>query len=689
MSLRRAAIELARRGWAVFPLEPRGKRPLPGTSGHKDATTRVSVVKRWWREIPDANIGVACSSESGPLVIDVDGPEGLDSLKLLKLPSTLEATSGREGRKHLYFSGSSERLRRAIKVLPGIDLLGDGGYVVAPPSIHPKTQKPYRWLNDRSPVELNGASLKRLRRSSPTSAPPLPNIIYEGERDGLLTSLAGSMRRRGASERAILAALREENSRRCQPPLDDASLRRIAKSIGSKEPASSIENLTDLGNARRFVRRYADAVRYVAPWRQPWLIWDDHRWAPDETGEIARFGKTVIRELYKEALNEPDADKGEKIAKHAHGCETAGRLNSMLELASTEPEIASVADVFDADPWALNVENGVVDLRTGERRAHRREELMTKLAPVAHKASAKAPLWRAFLRDITDGDGDLERYLQRAVGYSLTGVTTEHCLFFCFGSGRNGKSTFLETIREMLGDYSQQADFSTFLQRRGEGPRNDIARMRGMRFITAVEASGARSFDEEILKQLTGGDRITARRLYEESFEFVPTHKLFLAANHKPRIDQQTEAMWDRIRLIPFTTYVPPERRDKDLKIKLAAELPGILNWAIEGCLEWQQHGLVEPEAVIKATRSYREEEDLVGEFIEAACVLSPAGWTRTSDLFQAFTNWWRETRGLVARPPSPQWFGRSVAERSELKSTKKHGVRGWRGISVKLKLGR
>src|SRR5690606_17151120 len=177
------------------------------------------------------------------------------------------------------------------------------------------------------------------------------------------------------------------------------------------------------------------------------------------------------------------------------------------------------------------------------------------------------------LRDITENDEELIRYLQKAVGYSLTGDVREQCLFFCWGSGQNGKSTFLEVIRELMGDYGQQAEFSTFLARKGEGPRNDLARMRGVRFVSAVEAPGDKQFDEAVLKQLTGGDTITARRLYEEYFEFVPTHKLFLAANHKPHVSEQTEAFWRRIRLIPFAVYIPPEKRDRLLKWKLKREL--------------------------------------------------------------------------------------------------------------------
>lgn len=689
-----AALRYAREeGWSVFPLKPGGKVPLPGTSGHRDATTDLKIIKRWWKEVPDANVGIACSWEMGPLIIDIDGLEGINSLARLDLPLTLEATSGREHRKHLYFSHASERLRRTIKVLPGVDILADGGYVIGVPSYREDTGMAYRWLNDVEPIELTSdlitllfASKKQSQNGSSNYAQPLPEIIQEGERDTLLTSLAGSMRRRGASQEAILAALREENERRCRPPMPDAQVKKIARSISSKNPAVMSENLTDLGNARRLVRLHGQDIKYVQPFKNPWLVWDDQRWSKDDAGEVPRFAKHVVREMYKEANSQAETDEAQSLLKHAHKSESVGRIKGMIELAATEPEISTVKDIFDTDPWLLNIENGTVDLRTGELRTHRREDLLTRMAPVEYRKGAKHPLWTKFLRTITDGDQGLMDYLQAAVGYSLTGDVREQCLFFCWGSGQNGKSTFLETIRELLGDYSQQAEFSTFLQRRSEGPRNDIARMQGMRFITAVEASGSRHFDEEVLKQLTGGDRVTARRLYEESFEFESTHKLFLAANHKPHINQQTEAIWRRIRLIPFTVYIKPKDRDDELREKLAGELSGILNWALEGCLRWQQDGLHEPERVREATASYREEEDLVGEFFDSECVLDPRAWTKASDLFQGFTNWWRETRGLHAKPPTPQWFGRAVSERKEIKQVKRKGQRGWKGVSTKIR---
>jgi len=682
-----AAIEYARMGWRVFPLS--GKHPLPGTHGHLDATTNKNRIRRWWARYPDANIGIACDSQNGPIVVDVDGPTGMAFIESLSLPVTAEATSRRRDRKHLYFHPNGTAYRRMIKPIPGIalDILGDGGYVVAPPSIHPDTGKTYRWLNDNDTVEFPQALKEVLQKNTKKKqrAAPLPKVLTEGQRDDLLTSLAGSMRRRGASHDAILAALREENDQRCNPPLPDRDLKKIAKSIAKKSPSEKNENHTDLGNARRFIELYGQDVRSVRAWRRPWLVWTGINWEIDSTGEVERLAKHTVRSMYEEAARIGDPDYREALMKHANKSEASTRIDAMLKLASSEPEISVVADLFDHNQWLFNCENGTINLKDGTFRAAAREDLITRVAPVRYRPTAKCPAWRKFLRDITNNSPELMHYLQRAVGYSMTGDVREQCLFFCFGSGQNGKSTFLEVIRELIGPYGQQADFSTFLSRRsGDSPRNDLARMRGIRFVSAVEVASNREFDESVLKQLTGGDTITARRLYEEFFEFPPTHKLWLAANHKPVIADQSEGFWRRIRLIPFTVYIPPKKRDRDLRRKLSEEMPGILNWALDGCRMWLKEGLGEPFVVKQATAEYREEEDLMGEFLGQACVLHRTRWTTTNDLYQGFTSWWRETRGTVNRPPSMRWFTRALGERPELESSKKRRLRGWKGISLR-----
>lgn len=692
-----AALEYAKRGWRVFPLN--GKVPYQGTHGHRDATTNAKQIRRWWQEWPNANVGIACDSQSGPIVVDIDGPTGAEFIASLDLPTTREASSGKATKRHLYFDPMEDgsKIKRTIKLQPekdgaklAVDVLGDGGYVVAPPSIHPETGRRYKWIARTTPAPLPEeiAEAVRITREARHGngkgpAPPLPSKFGSGERDDLLTSLAGTMRRRGASEDAILAALREENQTRCDPPLEDKQLRKIARSIATKKPQPKVENKTDLGNARRFVTQHAAQVRNIAG--KYWLAWDGFRWARDDTGEVDRLAKATVRSIYGEAAALANDDERDALTKWAAKSEDARRISAMLKLASTEPELCVTADQLDADPWVLNCTNGTIDLRTGKLRAHSRADLLTKLVPVAYDVKAKAPRWESFLLEVMKGNAAVAAYLQRAVGYALTGDTREQCLFFCYGKGANGKSTFFEVLRLLLGDYGRQTDFTSFMSRSSsDGPRNDLARMKGARLVTASEAPSDKGFDETTLKRLTGDDTIVARRLYEDFIEFKPEHKIFLAANHKPIVKEQTPAFWRRMRLIPFTRVFAPEERDKKLDKTLRGELPGVLAWAVRGCLAWQHEGLGMPKAVARATHDYQEENDLLGEFIAQRCSLAPTEWCSTVDLFRAFTEWWIETRGQRSASISMGWFGRMLGERVELKPTKKNQIRGWRGIGLR-----
>ncbi len=680
----------AKKGWAVFPLN--GKTPYRDTRGYKDATTDPREIRKLWKQHPDADVGIACDSQHGPIIVDLDGPTGHEFLQELDIPLTREASSGRKMKRHLYFGPAMDSAEVTRRIRPfgkavQLDILGDGGYVVAPPSVHPDTGRKYRWIHKRSLAPFPESLLKALRKAGKTkqqNADPLPKIIDEGQRDNLLASLAGSMRRRNASPDAIYAALVAENEARVRPMLPDKDLRRIAKSIGAKEPGTIEEHLTDLGNARRFIVQHDTMVRAIVRERRPWYIWDDQRWSPDMTGEVERMAKTTVRRLYTEAFKIPDEEQRDAMLKHAAKSESAPRIRAMMELAATEPELSTVPEQLDANPWLFNVQNGTLNLKTGVLQPHRRENLITKLSPIEYNESARAPRWEQFLKEVMNGDKELVQFLKLAVGYALTGDTREQCLFFCYGQGSNGKSTLLETLRRLFGEYSRQSDFNTFLASRGDGPRNDIARMHGARLITASEADSEKGFDSRIIKLLTGDDTIVARRLYEEHKEFKPQHKLFLAANHKPIVKEQTEGFWRRIRLIPFTVAFTKEQRDKRLASRLLEELPGILNWALEGCADWRKHGLIEPAVVRKATKSYREENDVLGEFLSQSCDLNPKAWTSTPTLYRHFSEWWNETCGVRSQPISMGWFGRLLGERPDLRQAKRNHIRGWYGIAMR-----
>lgn len=695
-----AALDYAERGWKVFPLD--GKTPFLANGFHI-ATTNAKKIMRWWDRYPDSNVGIACASEGGPIVLDIDDSLASDWLyETFDIPITLEASSGRKHKRHLYFAAprSGKEVRRHLKPFRdsafsnradgkiSLDILGDGGYVVAPPSIHPETARRYQWVTEAKLAPFPKALIKRLEDDGKTdrkrNAPRLPDVIDEGDRDNQLTSLAGTMRRRGASEDAILEALRVENATRVNPPLPDRDLRRIARSIGNKEPAILDEHLTDMGNARRFISQHQHHVRAIMVKRRPWYVWDAQRWVEDQTGEVERMAKATVKTIYSEAAHMGDEDIRDSLLKWATISESAGKLDAMLKTAATEPELSTTVDMLDKNPWLLNVENGTIDLRTGRLRPHRQSDLITKLAPVRYDPKASAPRWFQFLNEIMCGDHELIEFLQMAVGYSLTGDIREHCLFFLYGQGSNGKSTFIEVLRALWGDYGQQSDFTSFLTRRGEGPRNDIARMRGARFVTASETSGDSPFDVATVNKLTGGDTVSARKLYQEAEDFKPEHKLWLAANHKPIVREQTEGFWRRIRLIPFLATFSEDTRDKRLTKKLLEELPGILNWAIDGCILWRKQGLIEPKAVTKATQSYREENDVLGDFIDAHCKLDPDAWSSTVSLYREFTGWWTETRGPRSTPLSAIAFGRMLGERQQITPAKRKRSRGWKGIAIR-----
>jgi putative DNA primase/helicase len=447
-------------------------------------------------------------------------------------------------------------------------------------------------------------------------------------------------------------------------------------------PAAAVAMLqhrTDLGNAKRFVLQHGANVRYI-PTRGGWFIWDGRRWRQDDTAALERLAKQTAESIWQEVQLAPDSDGRKAIATWANKSEGAGRLEAMLRLAQSEAEVVVRPEQLDADTFAFNVLNGTINLRTGTLQPHRRDDLLTELAPVEYDPAATCPTWLAFLDRVLAGDAQLIAFVQRALGYAMTGDTSEQVLFLLHGTGANGKSTLIEAVRGLLGDYAQQADFTTFLSMRDDGrPRNDIARLVGARFVAAIEVEGGKRLNESLVKQLTGQDTITARYLYREFFEFIPRFKIFLAANHKPTVREMNHALWRRVRLVPFTVTIPPEERDRDLPVKLRAELPGILAWTVRGCLDWQRHGLGEPEAVQSATRAYRDEMDVLGAFIADACVVHADAHVGADALYQQWREWCERSG---ERPGKQAAFRQRLIERAFNQRKHESGLR-WHGIGL------
>ncbi|MGA4215010.1 phage/plasmid primase, P4 family, partial [Ralstonia nicotianae] len=426
---------------------------------------------------------------------------------------------------------------------------------------------------------------------------------------------------------------------------------------------------TEDGLATAFTRRYGDDWRYCSLWGK-WLVWTGVRWNPDQLLYVTHLSRGICRAASCKA------ETPRQKAKLA----SSSTIASVEKIARSDPKHAATADEWDADVWALNTPGGVVDLRTGNLRAHRREDRMTKVTTATPKGDC--PTWRQFLSEVTGGDVELQAYLQRMAGYALTGSTQEHALFFLYGTGANGKSVFVNTLATILGDYAANAAMDTFMETRADRHPTDMAGLRGARFVAAIETEQGRRWAESKVKNLTGGDKISARFMRQDFFEFFPQFKLFVAGNHKPAIRNIDEAMKRRLHLIPFTVTVPPERRDKNLQQKLLAERDGILAWAVQGCLDWQRLGRLDPpQQVLDATEEYFEAEDALGRWLDERCVREANAKSLTAELFNDWKQW-AEAAGEFTG--SQKRFADLLLTRGVEKWRNTAGLRGFRGIGLK-----
>lgn len=421
--------------------------------------------------------------------------------------------------------------------------------------------------------------------------------------------------------------------------------------------------------ALAFTRRYHRDWRYVAAWGR-WLVWDGQRWRNEDTLAATDLIRSVCRQT---AVRAEDRKVAAKLA-------SSGTVGGVERLARADRRHAATTDEWDADPWLLNTPGGVVDLKTGRTRSNDRADRMTKITTATPRG--ECPQWRSFLSDVTGGDQNLQDYLQRMVGYALTGSTREHALFFLYGTGANGKSVFVNTLADILGDYATNAPMDTFMETRTDRHPTDMAGLRGARFVAAIETEQGKRWAESKLKNLTGGDKIAARFMRQDFFEFFPQFKLFVAGNHKPAIRNIDEAMKRRLHLIPFTITVPPEKRDKHLQQKLLAERDGILAWALEGCLAWQRLGRLDPpQLVLDATDEYFEAEDALGRWMDERCLRVGTAKSLTAELF---TDWkqWAEAAGEFVG--SQKRFADLLLTRGLEKWRNGMGLRGFQGIGLK-----
>ena len=419
--------------------------------------------------------------------------------------------------------------------------------------------------------------------------------------------------------------------------------------------------------ALEFATWHSHLSRYVAAWGK-WLRYDGKRWNFDQTRETFSLARNLCREISAEFGKDRER---KSIA-------SAKTRAAVVGLAGEDRSIAATVDQWDADLWSLNTPSGVVDLKTGIIRPQRPEDYMTKITAVAPDANCPTPLWVKFLAVVTADDKDLKAFLQRMSGYSLTGITTEHALFFLYGEGRNGKGVFMNTLSGIVSSYHRVAPMEMFTASKYERHLTEVARLMGARMVTASETEKGKFWNESRIKQFTGGDPLAANFMRQDHFEFMPQFKLIFSGNHKPRLKSVDAAIQSRMNLIPFLVTIPETDRDPNLLKKLEVEWPGILAWMIAGCVSWQKIGLAAPEIVRKATEEYLKAEDAIMVWFESTCVLDPSAFTATADLYASWKEYATVNNEYLE---SERGFSQSLEKIPGLRKDRKDGKRGFIGV--------
>jgi putative DNA primase/helicase len=441
---------------------------------------------------------------------------------------------------------------------------------------------------------------------------------------------------------------------------------------------------TDIGNGHRLCRHHGDKVRWVPEWGH--LVWSGSRWKKDDTEGMSRIAKDTIRAMIEDAgshlrdwaSDKDEVKKGKALLKHAETSQSMGRMKAMIEASRSEPGIVMRPTEFDTDQFLFNAENCTVDLRTGLAQKQMESDYITKKSPTIFTEEARAPTWEKFLLDVFKTQ-EMVDYMQRVLGYCMTGDTREQCVFILHGTGSNGKSTLLNTVLRVIGtDYASQLNSNTITEHKEGSANNDVAALQGIRMVSCIEVGSGKRLNEELVKQFTGQDRIRARFLYKESFEFEQQFKLLIAANHKPEVRGQDYAMWRRVRLVPFLRTFKEDEKDVLLGTKLLAESSGILAWLVRGAKAWLGTGLLTPATVKEATLEYKDEMNDLGEFI-GVCFVGPDLSCGASELYRSYRDWC-ENRG--DKPMSQTAFGRRLDDLG-FGSERKASVRMRLGISV------
>jgi len=710
-----AAVQYAENyGWQLFPCKPGGKTPATG-HGFKDATADTGKIRQWWAQSA-YNIGMPTA---GLVVIDIDGEQGYAtwaelSNELSLNEMTVSVLTGGGG-KHLWYRvPEGVEIKCGTGVLgPGIDVRANGGYVVIPPS---ETEAAYEWVMDPEMTDIAPLPPDLAARLVPAKREPPPLLeipqgrarqVYWSNKalgkidsgmgrneaglwlstqlrdDGLTIEQAMPVLKQFAKSATTaapkdheyefdeaLASLRSAYAREPRDPAPEP-LSHPASQAGNtaaingafsldlaKAHALNQFTLGDDGNSQRYALLCGGRIKHCEA--LGWTYWDGKHWQSSADQPALALAKRTVRTMYAAAAFATSDSATKALLDHAKRTEHSSRLQAMLTLAKPEPTIMSRYEVWDTDLYALNVANGTVDLATGELRKHNPADRITKLSPVVYDSTATSLLWETFLHTVFDDNNHLIDFMQRLIGYSLCGHTREDRFALLWGSGANGKTTLLNTIRHLMGTYASHVRPETFMSATSSGVPNELAALEGRRFVTTVETDEGRKFAEGLLKQFTGGEPIQCRFLHREFFTYVPEGHLFVASNHRPVIKGTDDAIWRRVLLIPFTVTIPPENRDRMLCDRLKEEASAILNWCLDGYRKYAAEGLNPPDEVLAAVQDYRAEQNLIGQFLDECCETGDEHEVKCSDLRNRYNQWCADNG---ERAMTSQMFGRRIAE--------------------------
>lgn len=695
-----------------------GKHPIP-KKGFLAASNDPDQITTWWTSYPDANIGLATGLDTGLVVIDADGPNGITSVEALNLPATVIAQSGSGHGRHYFFQHPGDAnlpsWARGHDALPGVDFRGNGGYIILAPSNHVSGGN-YTWIDGPKTTKFaplpesfvetycNGKQLK----DDAKQADDDPEYIEEG-RNVYLTRKAGTLRRAGMDDDHILTDLRWLNTEKCRPPLPDEELVRIAANIGKKPtgdtgPVKDVSTalgdslsrhantlppiliaapLNDIGNALCCDALHPNEFRFCKDKGKHgvWFYWTGTHWAEDKESRSERAMIATIHKRIEAAFSllSKKSDRA-RLLRHCESSLNIGKIHSGLGAFSTHANTQVSLSDFDGNDDLMGTPGGTLDLVTGQIRPGQQEDMISRILSVSHDPAAIAPMWETFIYEIMGGDPEMIAYLQRIIGYTMTGSTVEQVFFVFHGLGANGKSTFLSLLGDLFGQYAASAAFSSFDADDRSTNSNDLARLRGVRMVACIESEHNRKLAEGRIKSVTGGDVISCRFLFAEHFEYTPQFKMILAVNHRPGIRGADQGIWRRVQLIPFNQSFSGDKADKHLKDKLAAEAPGILNWALHGLGEWRRIGLAAPDVVKDAVEDYRQESDQVTRWMDEYANIDPTKTIGAAEAYSSYRGWSIEGG---ERALSANYFHQRLKEKGFEKTSRKNGNSRFKGFTV------